>query len=533
MSSTPKHQATIMEPSSISIIAAEREDGEECQEEAPAAAVVQPETYVADAKRVLDEEIDTLEDLMKPSSFIDLVQEEQDVKRAVERDFQALSDAGRSSLPVAQHSEAIGAVRMTVDSKTVYISKEDFLREEERLANEVMKARREGGEHQRPHHEEPQADHASVTSVGLRDSVQGIPGAFSFIGVSTDMDPTLQRGDDEEAQQQPSEPQPDETDANQHTMPVANLVVEQSLPTAEARQLEPGQQKNKFFAFLCSASLVVIFCAIILAVVLTVNRGNDGGSSKAFVAPANKTSQPLPMYKQVLRLLPDETVKNIEVALGELGADADNWWTFQTSNFSALTPQQKAYQWILQDPNITSFSDRRIVQRFSLATFYHATGGPNWRNSDHWLSYKVHECDWYHTSPSSPDDSPDIFNMKVANDTLLGRSIPCSDDASYEFLRLKENNLDGTLPMELMLLSDLRGISLEDQNIYGTIPSHIYKLRHLEEWFMYNTALTGTIPTVIGLLTNMMVCVDVVYQVATLCFVLAQSFSSIYRFSSS
>ena len=500
------------------ITAGEREGQEERQEEPLPAGVLRSANDTDDKRALLDGEFDTLVELMESEA-------EQDGTRAV------VVDASRAAVPMNQRC-ARGAA--TTASTAVTINKVGLLREEERLVNDVLRDQLEGDDQQRTQQQQ-QHDQSNDTSGVLRDSVQGIPGAFAFIGAGgTDIDPTLQ-GDDEEAQQQQqqsSEPHSVETVGNHHNMPVADLVAEQSIPTTEAQQVEPGQNKSKqSFNVLISISLVVVLCAIILAVVFAVTRGNDAKSSTASVVPTNNASQPdpstqtpLPMYEQVLRLLPDETVKNIEVALGELSPDDDNWWSFQTSNFSALTPQQKAYQWVLQDPNITSFGDQQIVQRFALATFYHATGGPNWRNSDDWLSYQVHECDWYHTNPSSPDDSPDIFNMPVANDTVLGRSIPCNDDSSYEFLRLKENNLDGTLPMELLLLSNLKGISLEDQNIHGTIPSHIEKLSRLEEWFMYNTALTGSIPTEVGLLTNMLVCVFAIYQMMTLCFVLAQRF---------
>ena len=43
-------------------------------------------------------------------------------------------------------------------------------------------------------------------------------------------------------------------------------------------------------------------------------------------------------------------------------------------------PPSQAYAWILGDPHFQNYSDTRLVQRFALTTFYHATDGPNWKN---------------------------------------------------------------------------------------------------------------------------------------------------------
>ena len=94
--------------------------------------------------------------------------------------------------------------------------------------------------------------------------------------------------------------------------------------------------------------------------------------------------------------------------------------------------------------------------------------------------------------------------MTLLNDTELGRSIPCNGD-SYEFLRLKDNDLEGSLPGELSLLSSLKGIALEGNKITGTIPTEIAMLGLLEEVLLFAGQLTGTIPSEFGLLSQVKV----------------------------
>lgn len=43
------------------------------------------------------------------------------------------------------------------------------------------------------------------------------------------------------------------------------------------------------------------------------------------------------------------------------------------------SPRYRAYQWMEKDPNIWTFSDDRLLQRFALATFFYATKGETWK----------------------------------------------------------------------------------------------------------------------------------------------------------
>lgn len=100
------------------------------------------------------------------------------------------------------------------------------------------------------------------------------------------------------------------------------------------------------------------------------------------------------------------------------------------------TPQNQAYNWLLEDPNLSLYSNQTKIQRYALATMYYSTNGDNWTNNAGWLGHG-NECDWY--------------------STLDGAS--CSN-GSMMYLHERSNNLAGTIPEEIGILSNLLGMCI-------------------------------------------------------------------------
>lgn len=101
---------------------------------------------------------------------------------------------------------------------------------------------------------------------------------------------------------------------------------------------------------------------------------------------------------------------------------------------NASSPQSMALEWLQGDnANATdTYTDWRLIQRYVLAVLYFSTNGDNWDDSTNWLSSK-NECTWF-TSSSEP----------LCNET----------NGRYLRVVLSENDLSGTVPVELALLSD-------------------------------------------------------------------------------
>jgi hypothetical protein len=111
---------------------------------------------------------------------------------------------------------------------------------------------------------------------------------------------------------------------------------------------------------------------------------------------------------------------------------SDLWPDGRSALSDLSSPQFRAAQWLSEEPNFGSYSDRRTLQRYVLATMYFATKGDQWTNSDGWLTTE-NECNWYST------------NVGICN------------SGAFQILDLESNNLQGQLPSELALLADTLG----------------------------------------------------------------------------
>jgi hypothetical protein len=129
-------------------------------------------------------------------------------------------------------------------------------------------------------------------------------------------------------------------------------------------------------------------------------------------------------------------------------ASSDGGQALATSS----TPQNMALEWLAGNPNLANYTDQQKVQRYALATIYYSTKGDSWASNDFWIS-NADACDkWYQF-----------------NDT----TIDCKSNGSVSYLDLSNNNLQGTIPREIGMLSDSLGKFIVEEiavQLYG-IPS--------------------------------------------------------------
>lgn len=106
------------------------------------------------------------------------------------------------------------------------------------------------------------------------------------------------------------------------------------------------------------------------------------------------------------------------------------------------TTQQQAFEWLANDPEYFSYSDRKVVQRWVLAHFSLEIATTRRRLSNRrlneametWMEY-TDECTWF-TS---------WYENRVA----------CDSEGTFKFLVLRNIGLDGRIPTELSLLTKL------------------------------------------------------------------------------
>jgi hypothetical protein len=119
---------------------------------------------------------------------------------------------------------------------------------------------------------------------------------------------------------------------------------------------------------------------------------------------------------------------------------------------NASSPQAKALYWLQKDPRYYEYLNvYRLFQRYTLAVLYYSTNGDSWENNTGWLSNDS-ECEWY-----NDDDGHDM----------------CDESFRLHTLWLIANGLEGTIPAELELITDLTQLVLID-TFSGVIPSTMY-----------------------------------------------------------
>ncbi|CAB9528146.1 Leucine Rich Repeat [Seminavis robusta] len=233
---------------------------------------------------------------------------------------------------------------------------------------------------------------------------------------------------------------------------------------------------------------VVLVAAITIILVFTLADGSSNKTSSVYAPNATDSPRPstnftLTLEDRILSLLPDHAHLR-----------------------QATSPQSRAFNWILDDPTVEEYSNWRIQQRYALATVYFSTGGETWAENDYWLSYIVHECNWYGKKSFALKES-----LVHVYDGYLEGLFPstdpppatCHKDGSYQHLWLDQNNLVGSLPRELYMLTSLKTLSTGLNQLFGTIATEIGQLSQLEGLAVFSHENGGTIPSEIELLTHL------------------------------
>ena len=99
-------------------------------------------------------------------------------------------------------------------------------------------------------------------------------------------------------------------------------------------------------------------------------------------------------------------------------------------------------------------------------------------NQDNWLSNNKSICDWY---PGTPEQCIGGIGNGDGDGSSENTNSPDQDgeDETNNFqrllvsLELVNNNLQGTLPKTLSLLSSLKVLNLSDNKINGTLPQEL------------------------------------------------------------
>ena len=133
-----------------------------------------------------------------------------------------------------------------------------------------------------------------------------------------------------------------------------------------------------------------------------------------------------------------------------------------------------------RSPNYQKILDKveqhcgEALDRLALVALYESTDGDNWWTNDGWLS-DTHHCDWY--------------------------GITCDSSNRVTLIDMWVNRLDGPLPSELELLSNVTWL-IFSFNYITSIPPEIENLTNLQHLIMDHNSMTS-IPSELGNLPNL------------------------------
>lgn len=141
-----------------------------------------------------------------------------------------------------------------------------------------------------------------------------------------------------------------------------------------------------------------------------------------------------------------------------------------------------------------------LSQKETLIALYDATDGDNWYFNDNWCT-DAPLSEWYGVSIGADGK---VCSLNLPNNQLKG-SLPEEIGllTGIERLDLHGNWLSGEFPEALFNLTHLSTLDLSDNQLSGTLPSSIGKLNELYYLFLSSNNFTGSLPEELGSLSNL------------------------------
>ena len=263
-------------------------------------------------------------------------------------------------------------------------------------------------------------------------------------------------------------PLPEQRDPNEGIPVASEAVVVNHAPVAEAEPAEPkieeggeqteespkglSQKQSKLLVF-CMFLLVI---GIVVAVAIPLSGGDGPGEISSSQQNASDDDTHSPTPSPSVSPAPTSLYDRIFVLLSAYSED--------DVLLDSTTPQSQALQWTLGDFEARDWTDDTILHRYALASLFYATAGLSWVTVTDFLLH-VPYCEW--------------DGVGCTNGTLKALSLP-------------SENLSGSVPREIGLLTSLTSLDLSGNSLTGSLPTEIGLLTNLKEMNLsYAAADTG------------------------------------------
>ena len=176
---------------------------------------------------------------------------------------------------------------------------------------------------------------------------------------------------------------------------------------------------------------------------------------------------------------------------------------FHYADTELCAPAEESFQaWLdgIASHEGTGVECAPLSDRDVLEILYEATGGPNWTNSNNWLT-DAPLRDWYGVGV---DGEGRVRALGLSRNALSGPIPPeLGSLANLTSLGLDNNALSGPIPPELGNLANLTWLYLGGNQLSGPIPPELGSLANLTGLFLGRNQLTDPIPAELGNLVSL------------------------------
>ncbi len=150
--------------------------------------------------------------------------------------------------------------------------------------------------------------------------------------------------------------------------------------------------------------------------------------------------------------------------------------------------------------DISGTGPRPSIDREALIALYNATGGPDWTIRTNWVS-NTPIGTWYGVTA---DDEGRVVAIRLRENNLSG-SIPAylRHLGELKTMDLGLNRLTGGLPPELGQLLKLAVLSLDGNQLTGRIPAELADMINLKAFHLGDNLVSGGIPPELGRLAKL------------------------------
>lgn len=153
---------------------------------------------------------------------------------------------------------------------------------------------------------------------------------------------------------------------------------------------------------------------------------------------------------------------------------------------SSTSPQHEAACWAIRSKK--KFSPQRYV----MGVIYYATKGFNWDINTLWMTNK-HECEWYGVECNMFKTVIGLDLAYIKVEGLVPREIGLLTE--LKDLDLHGNDLQGVIPHRLMAgLKKLEYLRIYMNGMFGALHTEIAHMTNLKELYVFGNYLSGTMP---------------------------------------